>query len=470
MKPESWFGFEVARAKIVVARVVIFGLLALDALLAIRHAPRYGAGGFNVAQLPLLDGLGPTRVSYEVCELLQSALFIFIACGVATRWLLPIATAIYAWLYFGSQLDSYQHHYLVFLVLFIACFAPWQPREPRVRAWAIRLILVQIAIMYLWAAIGKLDAAWLDGRTLGSQIVPKPGDLIDLQHWITATIGFRAMSVLVIATELTLAATLWIPRAAIVAAPLGLLFHLGIVVSGLEIGLFAWLMIGFYTLVVPDRVWTWCLGWLPGNFVWPPTKQVLAIVIALAAGIAIGVQTRYEHAVPVTIAVTLGTVAIAFLTWRAAGKLVPIAVAYLLVFATWLAVDRLSTATLDYYRFWGGSSRRLGDTASAERAYQRLVDVAPNDALAHYQLGRIQLATNPASALVELDEAARLDPSHARALLEEARYLERTNRHTEAVAKALEARRAEPSNSDAVKLYDSLAAGGKLAPTREDEP
>jgi hypothetical protein len=258
----------------------------------------------------------------------------------------------------------------------------------------------------------------------------------------------------------------WFRRTWWLAAPLGLLFHLGIVASGLEIGLFAWLMIGFYTLVVPDRVWNWCLGWVRPL---PETRSAIAVGIALVAGIALGMQTRYEHAVPVMIAVTIGTVAIAFLTWRAKGKLAPIAAAYLLVFATWLAVDRLSTATLDYYRFWGGSSRRLGDTASAERAYQRLVDVAPNDPLGHYQLGRIQLATNPASALVELDEAARLDPTHARALLEEARYLERTNRHAEAVAKALEARRAEPS-SEAVKLYESLAAGGKLAPTREDEP
>src|SRR4051812_44910212 len=81
-EPRFWFGFEVSWAKLVVARVVIFGLLAIDALLAIRHAPRYGAGGFNVAQIPGLDGLGPTRNSYLVCELINAFLFTFAALGI----------------------------------------------------------------------------------------------------------------------------------------------------------------------------------------------------------------------------------------------------------------------------------------------------------------------------------------------------------------------------------------------------
>src|SRR3569623_3614377 len=116
-QPAFWFGFEVAWAKLAVGRVVLFGLLALDALLQIRHAPRYGAGGFNAAQLPFLDALGPTRVSYGVGELINAYLLTLAAFGVATRWVLPPAAAIYAWLNFGSQLASYQHHYLVSMIL-----------------------------------------------------------------------------------------------------------------------------------------------------------------------------------------------------------------------------------------------------------------------------------------------------------------------------------------------------------------
>ena len=255
-QPAFWFGFEITWAKLAVTRVVLFGLLALDALLQIRHAPRYGAGGFNVAQLPGLDALGPSRALYALGELANAYLFVLAACGVATRVVLPIATAIYAWLYFGSQLDSYQHHYLVALVLLLACFVPWQrpghvAPATRIRSWALRLVLVELAIMYLWAAISKMNVTWLDGRTLAGQITGP------LRHVVDATVGIRTASRLVVLVELALASTIWIRPAWRVAAPLGLMLHVGIVFSGLEIGLFAWLMVGIYVLVIPDGIWVW---------------------------------------------------------------------------------------------------------------------------------------------------------------------------------------------------------------------
>src|SRR5574338_1095790 len=75
-QPAFWFGFDVAWAKLFAFRLVFFGLLALDALLQLRHAPRYGASGFNVAQLPLLDGFGPARVTYAFAQLACSYLFV----------------------------------------------------------------------------------------------------------------------------------------------------------------------------------------------------------------------------------------------------------------------------------------------------------------------------------------------------------------------------------------------------------
>src|SRR5436190_20666959 len=73
--PVFWFGVELPWAKLVAARVVLFGLLAVDAFLQLRHAPRYGAGDFNVAHLPFLDALGPGRVGYEIGQLLETYLF-----------------------------------------------------------------------------------------------------------------------------------------------------------------------------------------------------------------------------------------------------------------------------------------------------------------------------------------------------------------------------------------------------------
>jgi len=475
--PAFWFGFEVAWAKLVVGRVVLFGLLALDALLAIRHAPRYGAGGFNVAQLPGLDGLGPTRLSYLTCELINALLFTFAALGVGTRLVVPLATAIYAWLYLGSHLDSYQHHYLVTLILLLASFVPWErpadatPATP-IKSWALRLILVQLGILYFYAAISKFDPAWLDGRALGGQVFT-PGAWFDLRGLVDHTIGIRAMAHVVVIVELALAAMVWIPQAWFIAAPLGILFHLGIVLSKLEIGLFAWLMIGIYAFVVPDRVWLWLADRALGRAVRTAIarltnlldrapragaghRRALVGAAAVLAGLGLAFMTRTDHA----LAVALALVPLPFLAAAAANRLAlagRIGAALFVTFGLWFAVDRLSDATTDYYKFWAGSSRRLGDLDAAEQAYRRLTTAAPRDGGAHFQLGRLLLARgDELDGMAELHEAEQLEPTRARAWLEEARFLETHQRHDAALAAAQTALKLEPNSPEAKALIATL--------------
>jgi len=464
-EPRFWFGFEVAWAKLALARVVLFGLLAVDAFLQIRHAPRYGAGDFNVAHLPLLDGLAPGRTGYEVGQLACAYLFVLAALGVATRLVLPIAAALYAWLYFGSQLDSYQHHYLVAILVAIACFVPWQrppgaePATP-VRTWAVRLILVQLGIMYLWAAISKLHPAWASGRTLGGQLTGS------LRAAIDHTIGVQLASIAVIAVELVLAATIWLRPAWRIAAPLGLLFHLGIAQSGLEIGLFAYLMLGLYLLVIPDAL----VIWLADTPAVRPIRTAIhrlaratswpLLAVALAAGLGIGALLHLEHGLHAALAVSAIPIALAVharRTGRAPGAAT--SAAHLAALALWLAADRASSVAVDYYKYWAGSQRRLGDVATAEHAYRRLVDVAPDLELGHYYLGRILAADGRGDEGVRhLREAQRLAPRRARAWMAEARYLAAQGKHDDAVAKARQAAFAEPSNREARTLLETLLA------------
>jgi hypothetical protein len=455
--PAFWFGFEVAWAKLAIGRVLLFGMLAIDALMQIRHAPRYGAGGFNVGQLGIFDALGPTRGSYEVCELINAYLLILIACGVGTRIALPIVAAIYSWLYFGSQLDSYQHHYLVALLLWLACFVPWErPDGARadtpVRSWGLRLMLVQVAIMYVWAAISKMNPAWWDGSTLGQQITGSLRSLID--H----TVGIRMASRMVIPVELTLACTVWNRRAWPIAAPLGLLFHLGIVASGLEIGLFAWLMIAFYAFVIPDVVWTTIARFVTVKL--PDVTRARWIVWALAFVLAIvlAAVTRFEHtiAVAIVLAIAFGGATLAALV-RGRPALAWLAAAHLLAFATWFTVDRATTVASDYYLFWGGSARRLGDTESAMNAYEHLVAISPDNASGHYHLGQLWLAHDRSDdGLAELHAAEALDPHHARAFVAEAEWLAAHGRRDEALTKVREAEGAEPTDPDVRRLVGAL--------------
>jgi hypothetical protein len=463
--PAFWFGFEVTWAKLALGRFVLFALLALDALLQISHAPRYGAGNFNVAQLPLLDLIAPGRVAYLVGQLVCSWLFVLAACGVATRIVLPLVAAIYGWLYFGSHLDSYQHHYLVWLILLLACFVPWQrpaDAEPatRVRSWALRLILVQLGILYFWAAVSKLDGAWLDGRTLGGQIHGSLRWLID------STIHIRAASILVVATELALAFTVWRPRTWRYAAPLGLALHIGILASGLEIGLFAWLMIGLYIFIVPDAIWVWLVESAPiaaarraattiaGYF--SGTTAIIWWVLAAAIAALLVLVSRFDNARLVGLLLLAALLAITA-TLRGRQRVAWIATAHLLAFCLWTVVDRTTSEPSDYYRLWGGSARRLGDPETSEYAYRRMTEIAPNDGTGHYQLGRLLLAREAGEqGLAELHKAQDLEPMKARAYIAEARWLASHGQNDAAIAKVREATIIEPGDTEARTLLNSL--------------
>lgn len=464
--PVFWFGYAIPWAKLAVLRVAMFGVLAIDAVLQISHAPRYGAGGFNVAQLRFLDGLGPGRASYAVCELVLAYAFTLAALGVGTRLVVPAAAVIYGWLYLGSQLDSYQHHYLIVLLLIAASAVPWSrpagatPDTP-VRSWALRLVLVQMGIVYLWAAVSKMDAAWLDGRTVATQLTGSLGSAV------RATLGFPALAKLTVVLELVLAVAVWVRPAWWLALPLGIGFHAGIMASDLEIGLFAELMLALYLLIVPDRVFTALARTAPARALGHALTTVrregtgaawIITGVALSGGLLLTHASRLPYVGPAALALTL--VPVGLLAARRVGgrpATATIAGAHLLAIGVWVLVDRGSDTAVDYYRFWGGSSRRLGDPITAERAYLELTRIAPAEPAGHYQLGRLRLAHgDEASGLAALHEAQRLEPARARAWIAEATYLESRGRTALAVDKARAAVAAEPAHDEARALLDRL--------------
>jgi hypothetical protein len=237
-RPRFWLDFERSWASWVCFRFVFFGLHAIDAVLQLAHAPRYGAGDFNVTQIPL-PLPDPSRVGMSFVYGALAIAFALLAFGVGVRALLPLAAALYSYAYFVSQLDSYQHHYLMCLLLVVLCFVPTAPTRTGadgrrwVQSWALRLALVQLAIVYLWAAVAKLEAPWLDGTLLTRQL---EGDL-DPATPSRARLGAGAATVakLVLrvhrpgdaggragASDRDLAARWWY-----VALPLGLGLHLG---------------------------------------------------------------------------------------------------------------------------------------------------------------------------------------------------------------------------------------------------
>jgi tetratricopeptide (TPR) repeat protein len=464
-EPAFWFGFEVSWAKLAIGRVALFGVLACDAVLQLPSATQHS--GFNIAHVPGLDALAPTRALFGVLELVSAYLFVLIACGVATRFLVPIAASLYAWMYFSSQIDEYQHHYLVSLVLLVACFVPWE-RPPGatastpVRSWALRLLLVEVAIVYLWAAISKMDPSWVDGASLAGEIHGPMRDLID------DTIGLRTAARATIGVELALAATVWRPRTWWLAAPLGILLHLGFVVAGLKIGLFAWMMLALYVLVVPDRIWIgiWSAirdGRLareaarPGRarpYAWPVLAAGLGVGFALVLG------CRLESSLAV--ATALSAVLVGVVVWRRP-PIEELMVAHVLALATWVGVDRATRTAAEYYRGWGDSARRLHDLPAAEHAYRKVIEIVPDWPEGHHSLAMTLLDGNRVEeGLEELHRVEALDGSHARVRVIEAMWLARHGRMAEAIAKAREATVVEPADAEARRLL-SLLTGDRNA-------
>jgi len=147
-----------------------------------------------------------------------------------------------------------------------------------------------------------------------------------------------------------------------------------------------------------------------------------------------------------------------------------VGIAHILALGLWLFVDRATSVTADYYRFWGGSQRRLGSSEVAEYAYRRFTAVAPDEEAGHFQLGRLLVKRGAIEeGLAELREAQRLEPAIARAFVEEARVLQQQGKTAEAIEKAKQATYADPSHAFARALLDSLT-GNKPTPKPSDKP
>jgi tetratricopeptide (TPR) repeat protein len=86
-----------------------------------------------------------------------------------------------------------------------------------------------------------------------------------------------------------------------------------------------------------------------------------------------------------------------------------------------LARPAVTDVARDYYRFWGGSARRLGDIETATEKYERAVELAPDHAQSHASLGGLyQRAGKSDLAMREAERAQRLDPGEFRGYLLEA--------------------------------------------------
>ncbi len=329
-------------------------LLAFDMWLTrIEHGGRYGAGSFNVAHFAWLDAVQPevTAGLYVGVSIVTGLLcFALVLVPAAPRWLLALTFVLHTWSWAMSMLDSYQHHYLLSLVLLALVFfprpsaedallapappptdekkadkrskkksaeptkqaAPLLARAPLTSAWAYVALSVAIAVVYAYTAYSKTDPEWLSGaafrRVLGlplDGVVPEGAeDRIGLFRGIAGTFGIEGESFwwlmghsVVLVQMICCAGYLLAPFRDVtrhegvkifvwIALATALSFHVGAEVMDLKIGWFSWYMIG-YALVYM----------LPASVLAPVARAVLplsgnpygleVLALRLAAGLIV---------------------------------------------------------------------------------------------------------------------------------------------------------------------------------------
>lgn len=413
-----WHDFPIERSRLAMLRVPFFLLLGLDlVLVTLEHAPRYGSGGFNVSHLPgFVDRLLPTPTTAVVTVgwLLGAFLALRAALGVAVRQSMVGVAICYGGIYFWSQADSYQHHYLVSLLLVLWCCLPTDaarlPRagEPKeVRHWAARLIYVQIAFLYLWAALTKCNAEWLSGATMES--LTRGPEVRELMFGMADRFG--------IARENIFAVSAWVTMLGEFFAALcfvwrrlwwiGLLvipwFHVMVEVLDFDIEWFSYYMILLdVVLLMPGKVVNGVvdafapaarrlaalLARLPGG---RPTAPGVARVVAGVAAVACGALAATSP-VEGTAGFAVAAAALALMAaWPRGEPPRPLAALGGQVLAMGVVAGLLLTTEVayDYYRLWGGDLRRRDDLEASAMAYERANALKPDGTARWFQLGKV---------------------------------------------------------------------------------
>lgn len=458
---EFWVGLTMSDAKLKLFRFGFFFVFALDAWLQIGNAPRYGFGDFNVSHAPFLDGIVPmpTRAAMSVVYGAQVLLGLRIALGGASRASYIALATLFAGGYFISQLNSYQHHYLLALALALLAAFPW-PDLPRQKAspskerfWPVRMLLVALSVMYIFAMIAKLDGEWLDGSTMQRQITE--GWIRDLVE----DVGWGTAATLTIVVELSLAILIHIRKLWPLAIVIGVGMHMAFEFSGLRIGLFSYFMATLYLLFLPETWIATAKRWLaPLRTKAEELRSKIRIsklvglgifAVTTAAAAALTQSIFLDSVNLLTWCVLVFAIADVALTRAPASAGIKMLIACLGLLAFVHTTDGLRT----YYHFWGHNDRRNKDTASAIIHYENVVAIDPRYASGHSRLAASYLRMGRSDDALRQYEAGLVhNPKHFKLNRGAAQLYDRAGKGPEALAAAKRALAARPSDQVANQI------------------
>jgi tetratricopeptide (TPR) repeat protein len=239
-----------------------------------------------------------------------------------------------------------------------------------------------------------MDPLWLDGQTINTQITPA---------WAREVLDghYKELAWMVLLVELGLVVAWQVRKLAPFALVVGVGMHISIEVLDFRIGVFSYLMVAMYTLLLPEGVVRWLTSrvHVPDN---PAPEWLLAVVAAVVAvgwwllpfqGSALVAGGFLVVLVPIaaqTRASALVQLAFPALIWTAHG---------------------MSDVARDYYRYIGGDTRRRALPEEALEAYTQVTHIDPAYFSGHIRRGDLLMTLGrPGEALDAFSVAASLEP------------------------------------------------------------
>jgi hypothetical protein len=181
-----------------------------------------------------------------------------------------LASSVGVYLIACNRLDYHNNRFALFLVAFLAAFTPCDRSfllgrasraSERAPFFAVWLIRIQVALVYLSSAGGKLlDPDWRGGQTMLIRFSRSIDAMtirgFDVPSWLAelyrSPLFAGVASKAAITTELFVACALFIPTLRAPALYVGVLFHIGIELSA-RVELFSYVMGAAYVaFVVPE--------------------------------------------------------------------------------------------------------------------------------------------------------------------------------------------------------------------------
>ena len=383
---------------------------------------RYGTDGFNVAHFGWLDQLQPTPSPelYVGVMLATGVLALVCAFRNAGRWTRALLVLLYTYGWTMSELDVFQHHYLLSLILATFVFFPRgqapdlsPPRpsaslgaEPSEGAWAYVLLGTTMSIVYTYTMVTKLEGDWSGGLVI--QKFASVG-LASIQAWtrgrgLSAPLFWRMQALGAIVAECMIAVGYAVapltdraPRRSIrVIVRTAFLAAVGLHVAAelflrLAVGWFSYYMIAFACVYfLPERLlwrvgawWarqaerTEALGQRTLNSV--PASGAVAVAVALVS-IAIGMDLDLPGARSVGVgvaALALGGACLALVRQRLVAAAPGLLAWGLAVTLMWGTVS-WSGVRFDYYAGLGGFLQKRGLDEAAAAAFDRARRYGPS--------------------------------------------------------------------------------------------